>query len=652
MKTRIIAFLTAVLMLLSMFVLASCKDDEGEAEESKKPLTPKEEFTQSIQNAMTGALIDSGAMGAIGGMVNTAQKDYSSSAVINVTKLDIQGTDLTQMGKIAMSMITDFDAESKSSDTKIEFELFGEKPAVQLNTQNDKIYIVDLLGVNEKPIYLDIESLMGAAGEEGANVSNSLAQISALGEKLVTAITNAITKTVEKNFDDSVYSTETKSVSLVNGTQKIDNAKVITMTLGSEKIKSIVTDFLTEIFAVEELKELASEELPDISEITSKLDVLKEIRIINTVVDGKSVSLRVEIDGEEDGEKDTVAFYLDFANGNCSLTAGVLADDGSFEKDFLLEAIYICGEGKESFKFSVTNRGETTDYITMNGTVNGNKHEGKFSFDANGNGASVDYIVDGDAKKGSFELKNLVILNDGQEMALPLELKLSYDISETKTAMNGSIKLNMEGVANIEISLESLVEYKNVTVNAVSDYVSITDVDFESMMSSIPEKFPTIASLLNSLGSGESGGDDEYVEEDLFTVGDLGIWLPEGFEIANYEGYDLVLENEDVIVFLCAENKASLGGDIDFETYVNLLHQANADKNPSEIYDNDGVPYFTFEYEVSGTELLYFLTAYEGEEDFWFVQFVCVAEDYEPLYEDMFLEYSWYVDPYYGTYEE
>ena len=112
----------------------------------------------------------------------------------------------------------------------------------------------------------------------------------------------------------------------------------------------------------------------------------------------------------------------------------------------------------------------------------------------------------------------------------------------------------------------------------------------------------------------------------------ITLYLPEGYQKASLAGATLsyVSPKQDVLIYALKEPHAgltSLMTDFTLDEYIKLLKTANADKNPKDLPEADGVQGFIYEYNI----YTYYSFAVADEDCFWFIQFICENKDYEAM---------------------
>jgi len=659
MKKRVFAAFLAVMMLLSIFVFASCnKEEETSTEESKKELTPKELFAASFSNTF-GSGEGADISGILGG--TQEEKDTVGSFEIKFDKLSANGQDLASLGEISLKADISSDIENEISKLDIAFSMLGENPTASIisDNKNQKLYITDLLGVLDKAILFE----MPEQEEENQDfeIANGI-MLSQIDEKVITHVVTSAVVAVNKNVTDSAYTQEIKDVTVAG--KNFAGAKVITLTVTDEMAKTIASEFIDAILTNETIKTLLGDDF-DKEEILKTEELPTAVRVINTVVEEKSVALDVEIDLAEEkaeeasdaDESDTeaeeargynkFAIHANYIDGNYKLDLGPFDENGKYiDKEGYITVAYTLENGNEKFVISLTEEGETMEPIKLEGTNKDGKREGVFTFGKDEkNYLSINYECVEKENSASFKLHTLTLADEDKEtQKIPLEISAELTESENMLTVTGALQLTVENEFDLSATMNASIEYKDVTIESVTDSVSADEVDMESLLSEITQKYPMIFALLGSIGGNEGGAAQD--EEFHMITDDFGIWLPSELEAIDGTQFDAAFGNDDVAVFLLEEDYESLGTDsLTLEEYFELVREANAAQNPTEIKDNDGVPYMTFVSAETG--YIYYLSACQGEDSFWLMQFCCLEEDY-PEYEDLFHEWAWYADPYAG----
>lgn len=127
-----------------------------------------------------------------------------------------------------------------------------------------------------------------------------------------------------------------------------------------------------------------------------------------------------------------------------------------------------------------------------------------------------------------------------------------------------------------------------------------------------------------------------------FSKDGLTITLTEAFSESKYEGYTLACDSGEVAFFALKESFAEYEG-LEYATleeYAENVCLANADREPGEITEIDGIPTmeYSFYNETSKQTYKYLVAMFKGPDAFWLVHFACKNTEYE-TYRSHFVEW-------------
>lgn len=129
-------------------------------------------------------------------------------------------------------------------------------------------------------------------------------------------------------------------------------------------------------------------------------------------------------------------------------------------------------------------------------------------------------------------------------------------------------------------------------------------------------------------------------KEQVFSKEGLTLTLTSRFKEADYEDYTVSYESPTVLVLALREAKSDFINDqMNLDEYGELLIEAN--DLDSSLEHRDGLTCLTYTYtdDSSDETFTYFTAIYEGDEDFWVVQFVSTEAMYKNLESD-FVTYA------------
>lgn len=509
-------------MLVSVFALASCENetatestpadnsDGSNAESSEvKELTPKELFAVSLENVFTGGSESSGAIAE-----EFNGKDYVTTVDMEVTELLANGMDITETGEIKMNYVISSDLDKKILSETGTISLFGETLPVGIVMDSDgTYYITDLFALNDKPIRMAMDYTL----EDGTDISGAI-DTAANYEAIYEHIIKSVEKVVDESFDESVYSIETKDVT-VEGTE-VKGAQIVTLTLNGEKITDIANSLIDELLKNEDIKALLGEGFDTESEITNEIsDGLKSIVITNTVSDETTVALDVvvnyiETDYETEEEKEcTFAVKSALVESGFSLTAGFLDGDEFIADEGYITAKATKGNGKYEFVISVTDDIETQTVLSVKaeGTETDSKFDGTVTAVLpEENEFSFKLVAEYGETTGKVAIRDIVLTQSGEKTELPVSLSVVYTAEENKITYGGTVSIEAEGEMSMTLTMNCVTEFKDVTLESVTDYVDMEDIDGDALLAELATKYPTFYSLINSMGGMEG---EAYEEE-------------------------------------------------------------------------------------------------------------------------------------------
>lgn len=648
MKKRLFAAFTALIMLLSVFAFASCDNEtatddpsNASAEESVKELTPKELFTASIFKTVADNGFDTDNSGddiwnMLTGSTNAA--DGIGKLSLSVDKLNIEGATLEAFGgKASIEADIQFDKDTQISKIDYALDFMGEKPTggVLYDNANKKMFITDLFDSLEKPIlvnsvnledYVDLDSYNGAYNFDMDDVKYVF-------DSAVNAIGN--------NIKDDMFTSEVKDVT-VDG-NSYNGATVITLTVPKEASTAIAKAFIDSLLKNETIKSMLDEDI----EIEEE-DFPKSIKIVNTVVDKKSLALDVEIklpentddisdasdadnepeDDEDEGpEYDTIAIHTSYVGDNFKLDFGPVDAEGKyFDEHGYFSVSYTLDGENEKFIVGGMSDGEKAEVIKIEGTYKNGEHKGTASLGTERENLSFPYAFVEKDNGGSLEIGPFESNDSGEKEKLDLKISANLTVTDTKMSLNGTVSFK-EGTNEIAVSFTETLEHKDVTLEAITDYIEIDDFDESKLETAFKEKYPTLYQMI-------AGNNEElipYFIDDRFVL-----CLPEGFEEQYGTGYTAVFDSEEVAVLVLEEKFDDIGVELTLEEYLELIRD-NANGSVSEIFD-DYLSYFVYENSEFGMH--YFVTAYEGEDSFWLVQFCCSEDNFND-YQERFLAWAY-----------
>lgn len=528
MKQRIFAFLLAIVMVFSMFALASCDkkgaDDEGEGEESSAPLTTKELFVASMVNTISG-----GSFESIASMMKL--DDIKATVKVDLNKLVVDGTDFLDGNKASAELTGAIDLDNKAIELKANASIFGEKPSASLIMDTEAIYVVDVAGLNKKPIKLTYE-------EMDLDIDEILGGLDMAEEELdkytdvVESIVKIFTDAIEANFSDDSFEQETKTVT-VEGTEFKD-ATVLTLVIDAEKMKAFCDDIITGVLENETLKEITGGEDVDKEALLEDFDEFGHITIVNTIVDKKTVALDVEIkaladeaeteDYDEDGAAvaQRVGTHLmlksTFVGDNFKIHVGIPDDNGEFDATqgiFKFERT-VTGTD-ELIELYLEQDGDKEVFLKFDGTYENGKHDGTLFVTANGTEMSLKCAYEGNSADCKLTISNFKIVSASKTFEMPGTYEIAYKFGKGKTEMTVGIKYDARGT-QIDAVISLTEEMSDVNISAPTNAVTIDELDQDEVLGWLEDaqkKFPKIFGYIEDMmtGSNEDASNESYYDD-------------------------------------------------------------------------------------------------------------------------------------------
>lgn len=139
------------------------------------------------------------------------------------------------------------------------------------------------------------------------------------------------------------------------------------------------------------------------------------------------------------------------------------------------------------------------------------------------------------------------------------------------------------------------------------------------------------------IGFGSVLLEDAFVSPQDFTVHDMTITLDDSFQEEEYDALTRCFASGNVAVLTLEEPFSLAEGleDYSLEQYGDLVIQSN-NMADAQLKTENGVTYFTYTSDVSGTAYYYFATVHKGNDGFWLIQFATEEAQAEKYREDFF----------------
>lgn len=664
MKKLISILLTIALLSISALSLVGCPADETQDESSVEELTPKELFEEGLNNAFG---VSDGANAQGGELISSiidAEKDFVSQSKIDILKYKMDEFDLAEYGTVSITATNSVDFESQLQEMSTVINFLGEEASMKYLYGNDGTYYVDMFGINEKPLFLESFNFGEEEPDPLESIIEKYGDIDKFSDEMKKHITNAINKAFSGHADDGTYTSETKTVTLEGKEYK--DANVITFKISGGNVAQIANELVDEILANEDLRSLLGDDF-DEKTFLDGYDGLKEVRIINVISDKKTVGLDIEIESIDDPEsdEDDDPGFIPLA---VSPAESVSESSSEEEPDTIVETVRSVFDGENYYitigtmkkgaydlsrgYYTIKNvrNAETNEYefivkentntatkelLSFKGTKTDKKTEGVLLYLDEPSINTVKVSFEGDAKSGKIMLSEFKTSLPDPEFTYDFNanIQLVYTIEESKIHVGGKLHIADEEF-EAEANLDEVIEFKEVTLEKITDYIAYEEFDITQMEEKLSEKYPKLSEFFDSMAGGETADLIPYYIEGK--EDELTLLLPEGFVEQEQDYFSAYYENEEqeMLVFVSEfpfedSNVESL------EEFMIILVEENSDKLVSPINYTDGVPYVVIEQD--GTHIL--AAALMGESSFWLIQFNC-PEDLFSDYQERFISWA------------
>lgn len=516
---KLTVLLLALLMVFTVAALSACKEKGGESS------TPADESSKTEQTASPKQLfIDSlRKLSAESTKLPTAGKtDFSGMQV------SFKANGSVKNGISAIDLGADlngaFDMKNESFSLDGKLNLLGDTLDVYIGTDGENTYF-DLPGILEKAIRLSSETDPDDEGATDATVSAGMSTLPLdILNNFPTAQFKAVADLAKESFEKHLkdeYFTESNKDITVNG-KEYKNARVLTLSADNDKCVSLLTALRDEVLLSEEMynamKALADltgkfepgtyeEFVADTKEGTDEsfknlsagLDA--EIVIENGKAAAGSIDAHISFKTEEDAVNITVDAEFDTESHNA-----VISLDNGADNTMKLTA------NDTSFEFYIDMAGKRIGEIKCTRNAD-NVWEGELSLTPNStdgdtaaSAVAVKFAFKADENSFGFNISEISVTNEGVTITLPVQLTVSFEVSEAGITGDISFKLDLTEAGmplSADLSAEFSVEFKDeVNVSLPESFVKSDEVDPAELLDKLTKKCPNIVAMIKSLLGG------------------------------------------------------------------------------------------------------------------------------------------------------
>lgn len=516
---KLTALLLALLMVFTVAALSACKEKGGEssktADESSKTeqtASPKQLFIDSLRelSAESTKLPTAGKTDFSGMQVSFKA---NGSVKNGISAIDL-GADLNGA----------FDMKNESFSLDGKLNLLGDTLDVYIGTDGENTYF-DLPGILEKAIRLSSETDPDDEGATDATVSAGMSTLPLdILNNFPTAQFKAVADLAKESFEKHLkdeYFTESNKDITVNG-KEYKNARVLTLSADNDKCVSLLTALRDEVLLSEEMynamKALADltgkfepgtyeEFVADTKESTDEsfknlsagLDA--EIVIENGKAAAGSIDAHISFKTEEDAVNITVDAEFDTESHNA-----VISLDNGADNTMKLTA------NDTSFEFYIDMAGKRIGEIKCTRNAD-NVWEGELSLTPNStdgdtaaSAVAVKFAFKADENSFGFNISEISVTNEGVTITLPVQLTVSFEVSEAGISGDISFKLDLTEAGmplSADLSAEFSVEFKDeVNVSLPESFIKSDEVDPAELLDKLTKKCPNIVAMIKSLLGG------------------------------------------------------------------------------------------------------------------------------------------------------
>ena len=433
MKKRILFFLLALVLVFSL-PLSSCSEatstsEDGE-EEKEIELSAKEVFFTSLADPIVSF---------------SSNRDFVEKLSFEIDHCRVDGVDaLTELqgyNRIDLSFPVDVDGKAAMLEAVISG---GGNPEFSLSGvfTEEAFYLTKLLGELSPAVAFPLEEILSLA--EGEAVSPSLSNEDLAAIELLEKIDLSA-------FPETAFQAQNADRTVLE--KQFKNAYVVTLTVDDETVESYLKGQLGEDY--ESLT--GGEALPDFT-----------VSAVNTVVNGKSVALEIQLSSEEEDESVRFAYANDSQG-----TIAELNVPNEMTVRFVSETD---SEGNYHAELTLRDLIEDTSLtpLRIDGVTTPTSFDGKIIIDTPDLYTSMMVSAKQEGKTYSLTLKDPTVRVDAESRTIALECALKFTEEEGKVLAEMSLTVDEE---ELSLSLKGTfsMEEKDVAVSIPEETIPFTE---------------------------------------------------------------------------------------------------------------------------------------------------------------------------------
>ncbi len=535
MTKRISAIVIAIFLVLTSMLMTACQksessDDESEeesTEESSKgtggslfaPLLDKidKNVTSDLKNEGTKELVNSitGSLGNITGLKNdgglgdasemvTSGEDLKLSLNIDVDELSVDGEGLPNEEPVSLDMTLGLDIDNVAAELDFTADLAGDSLTASAIVNLDGVYITDIAGMHDKPIFITYEDIgfdiseLETAFEEFDEVAEyTEAQMDAM-----IVIIDALAVAIDNNVTDDDFVSTTENLT-INGVT-YENASILTLTVDNEMFKAVLLDFFTALEGNESVEEFLYDYFGtsdiDAEEIANEFYLDGTFEIKSYTIGEETVAITIEA---IDNSTNEVVFFINchFVDENINVKLG--------QNEQAFEFVYTLNGEEELIEFNMIDGKVSDNLIRIKGTYKDGTHKGTLFINSEEGSVAIGFELKITETSVKLTVNNIKLDEASYDMTLSFEAKvtkskISYtfeiDADIDSTVINASFTI---GIENTDLDITAPASYDK--------YTDLTEADFENWAANLEKNLPNIYELLTAVS--EPGYDDYYDDE-------------------------------------------------------------------------------------------------------------------------------------------
>ncbi len=511
MKNRFLALLLALMMVLSVFLMTACKkevaekaDDEDGSSENLSEREPLNLDTATPQQQFAYNLIGMARNAHLPQAVRALQKlnDTEFAMQFRLDKLTTNGMRIIDGKPVDLTAALQLDLDNLTIGLSADGEVLGDDLSASALINSDGLYLLDVMDVNEKPIFFSFEK-MGI----NAEMSSMLTELFAQYEELLstsTSLVDLVSQSLDVAASAGDFVSVRKDVSV--GDTSFSNAAVTTLTLTPETIADALMNLLDEMKEDPVYSEF-------ISLIINNLDYDRDTARDELIRELKQEGLiDITVDSILSAESETLAMYfnvhatdgnilakIEYEGDNWNFGFGSTQDDRTLNYEIINVAYTLNGPDE---RFSVVMQNE--EILSLTATKNADKHEGVLTLQMNENDfIAINYTFEGDLfTEATLITHEITYKEQGIVSTFPVTFGLSWKFSETEVALGARLAVDLGDMFAIDATIGLTQTLLDLDLDAPANHMDIEEITpshWNEWMEKLQNKIPKIMEFIESI---------------------------------------------------------------------------------------------------------------------------------------------------------